>query len=417
MKKYDVIVVGGGLSGVASAISASREGAKVLIVEKGNAFGGAAVNCLVNPFMPNLTKINGEYVELTGGIYQTIYQTLKDRKVAYNRRFLEEELKILLNELILENNVDVLFHAYLFKANKKDGKVTSISLATKSGELKVKADYYIDATGDGQLAYLLGCPFVLGRESDNLCQPMTLTFRLGNVDIDAYNKSKKDLDVAYEKAYKNGEFINPRENILTNSIDVAKGVLNFNSTRVVKLDPTSPFDVTKAEIIARKQVDELYKFVKKHAKGLDNSFLLATASEIGVRESRKIIGEYLLTEKDCRAFTKFSDSICACNYDIDIHSPDGAGTSHYYFPEGEYYTIPYRCLIPKTVNNLLIAGRCISADHGAQASFRIMPVVCSIGEGAGTAIGMAVKNKCAPKDISVKQLQEKLTQYGAFLGI
>ena len=130
-----------------------------------------------------------------------------------------------------------------------------------------------------------------------------------------------------------------------------------------------------------------------------------------------IVGDYVLTEADCRAFKKFDDSVAACNYDIDIHNPEGTGTSHYYFPEGEYYTIPYRALIPKTVDNMLVAGRCISSDHGAQASYRIMPTVCCIGEAAGSAIALAARDGISPRMIKVEELQTVLRQNGAFIGI
>jgi len=130
-----------------------------------------------------------------------------------------------------------------------------------------------------------------------------------------------------------------------------------------------------------------------------------------------IVGDYVLTEADCRAFTKFEDSVAACNYDIDIHNPEGSGTSHYYFPEGEYYTIPYRSLIPTGFTNMLVAGRCISSDHGAQASYRIMPTVCCIGEAAGAAIGLAVKNGCPVREVNVAELQKTLKENGAFIGI
>ena len=130
-----------------------------------------------------------------------------------------------------------------------------------------------------------------------------------------------------------------------------------------------------------------------------------------------IVGDHILTESECRAFTKFEDGIAACNYDIDIHNPEGAGTSHYYFPEGEFYTIPYRSLIPKGAKNMLVAGRCISSDHGAQASYRIMPVVCCIGEAAGVAVALAARDGVDTRDICVKELQEKLVNGGAFIGI
>lgn len=144
---------------------------------------------------------------------------------------------------------------------------------------------------------------------------------------------------------------------------------------------------------------------------------MVTASEIGVRESRMIVGDYVLTEKDCKACVKFDDAIAACNYDIDIHNPEGTGTSHYYFPAGAYYTIPYRSLIPQGVDNLLVAGRCISSDHGAQASYRIMPVVCCIGEAAGSAIGLAVKHNSKVRKVDVKELQSVLQENHAYIGI
>ena len=156
--------------------------------------------------------------------------------------------------------------------------------------------------------------------------------------------------------------------------------------------------------------------MKKNARGLENSFLMMSASEIGVRESRMIVGDHVLTERECRDCVHFEDSIAACNYDIDIHNPEGSGTSHHYFAPGTYYTIPYRSLIPKGVDNMLVAGRCISSDHGAQASYRIMPVVCCIGEAAGVAISLAVKNKVGVKEITVADLREILKKNGAFLG-
>ena len=425
MKKYDVAVIGGGFAGVGAAIAAAREGCSVVLIEKGNALGGAAVNSLVNPFMPHYAIINGAKVDLAAGIFQTIKQKLFDKNATLSyvtsRKltqycFMEEELKFILNDMVLDVGVDVLFHAYICQAQKQGDKIQSVTLATKSGLMQIDADYFIDATGDAQLSYLAGVPTKLGRESDNLCQPMTLCFRVCNADTDKFLKGKAKLNEEFNKAVERGEISIPRENILVCKMPMPN-TLHFNSTRVIKLNPTDPVEVSKAEVIARKQVYELYEFVKKHADGLENSFLMATANEIGVRESRKIIGEHILTEEEIRSFTKFSDGIAACNYEIDIHSPDGVGTSHYFFPQGEYYTIPYRSLIPKTLSNTLVAGRCISSDHGAQASYRIMPTVCCIGEAAGTAIGLAVKKGVDVRNVNVQELRNTLTKNGAFLGV
>ena len=416
MKRYDVAVIGGGFAGVCAALAAKREGASVLLVEKGNSLGGAAVGCLVNPFMPYQTEINGETVDLSAGLFRVITKRLCEQGAYLRKRFLEEELKFILGDMVSEVGIDLLYHAYLFDVSKKEDTITSVSVATRSGKLTIEADLFIDATGDALLSHLADCPTTLGRDGDHLCQPMTLCFRLGNVDVTAFMESKAELQKAYAEARAKGELTNPREDILVFTTPIPN-VLHFNTTRVVKKNPTDPLDVTEAEILARRQVREIYTFMKSHAKGLENSFLMMTASEIGVRESRMVRGEYLLTEADCRAFRKFEDGIAACNYDIDIHNPEGSGTSHYYFPVGEYYTIPYRSLIPKGVDNLLVAGRCISADHGAQASLRIMPTVCCIGEAAGCAAGIAHANGLAVRQISTDQLRATLRKNGAFLGV
>ena len=415
MKKYELAVIGGGFAGVAAALAAARAGVKALIVEKSNCLGGAAANCLVNPFMPYWTEIDGRRVDLSSGIFREIHDRLEERNAMMRESFLEEELKYILNEMVEEANVDLLFHAYLSGVEKRDEQIASITVATKSGEMKIEADYFLDATGDAQLAYLAGCPTVLGREPDHLCQPMTLCVRVGNVDVERFFASREALKAAHAQSLAAGELINPRENILVFKTPI-HNVLHFNTTRVVKMNPTSPEEVTAAEVLARKQVYEIYEVMKKHADGLEDSFLMMTAAEIGGRESRMIGGDYVLTEQDCRNCVKFEDAIAACNYDIDIHNPEGTGTSHYYFPAGEYYTIPYRALIPKRVSNMLVAGRCISSDHGAQASYRIMPVVCCIGEAAGAAIGLAVRNGCAVREINVKDLQSELVKNRAYIG-
>ena len=422
MKKYDVAVIGGGFAGFAAAVSAAREGASVIIIEKGGTLGGAAVNNLVNPFMPYFTRIDGEKFDLSRGLFTEVRNKLKamrENSVSVTDlgeiAFLEEDLKYILNETALEAGVDLLFHAYLFGVNKNGEKIESVRLATVGGEISVEADYFIDATGDAQLSFLAGCPTRLGREPDSLCQPMTLCFRVGNADVEKFFKSHKKLNEEYKKAQEKGEITNPRHNVLVFKTPV-KNVLHFNTTRVVLKNPTNAFDVTEAEIIARRQVYEVYDFMKKHADGLENSYLMMTAPEIGVRESRMIVGDYVLTEKECKDCVKFSDGIAACNYDIDIHNPEGSGTSHYYFGPGEYYTIPYRCLIPKGAENMLVAGRCISSDHGAQASYRIMPTVTTLGEAAGTAAALAKKKGVGIREVDVTELQDILREKGAFVG-
>ena len=264
-------------------------------------------------------------------------------------------------------------------------------------------------------AVMAGVPTRLGREPDNLCQPMTLCFRVCNIDVEDFWKHHKEINDLYKKLQAEGKIKNPRENVLIFNT-LVDGVLHFNTTRVVKHNPTDPFDVTEAEMIAREQMFEMYYFLKENCPGFEKSQLLYSAGEIGPRESRMIDGEYLLTETDLRDCVKFDDAIAAGNYDIDIHNPEGTGTSHYYFPAGTWYTIPYRALQPKNADNLLVAGRCVSTTHEAQASIRIMPIVATLGQAAGVAAAQAVKAGVGVKEIDVKALQEALRQGGAFIG-
>ena len=240
---------------------------------------------------------------------------------------------------------------------------------------------------------------------------MTLCFRLAGVK--GYNADiKAKINELYTEYQSAGKIKNPRENVLIFRT-LVEDILHFNTTRVVKLDPTNAEDVTKAEIIAREQVFEMYNFLRENFEEFKDSTLISTGIQIGVRESRMIDGEYTLTKEDLLSCARFEDSIAVCNYDIDIHSPDGSGTSHYYFPKGEYYTIPYRCLIPKNAENLLVAGRCVSADHDAQASLRIMPTCATLGEAAGIAASLALDKGSDVRLVDVELLRSILRKNGA----
>lgn len=421
MKKYDIIIIGGGFSGSAAAICAAREGASVLLIEQTNCLGGAATNCLVNPFMPYSTVIDGKKTDLSQGLFREITEKLKDfgktEESLINddwgsKTFSEEHLKIILQRMALDAGVELLFHSYLIGAEREGNKIKSVTVANKSGQMTFEAERFIDATGDADLTVLSGFETRLGRDEDNLCQPMTLCFRISGVDHEKFLQERKDINPLYEKFQSEGKIKNPREDVLIFRT-LQKGILHFNTTRIVKLNPTDAIDITKAEIMAREQVFEIFEFLKNNFECFKNCHILSTAAQIGVRESRMINGEYILTGNDIVVCTHFEDSIALGNYDIDIHNPEGTGTSHYYFKPGEYYTIPYRTLIPKDAENLLAAGRCISVDHETQASIRIMPIVCCIGEAAGTAAAISVKYGVNVKDVDIKKLRDTLKNNGA----
>ncbi len=417
MKKFDIVVVGGGFAGAAAAISAARLGKSVLLIEKYNCLGGAACYDLVNPFMPYFTTDpqSGERIDLSCGLFTEIVDRLRALGGAKNDKrslpFNEEVLKYLLNTMALESGVDLLYQTYVTGVRKGGERIEAVCISNVSGNSEIEADCFIDATGDANLAVMAGCPYKLGRESDNLCQPMTLCFRLAGVK--SYDSGlKARINALYNEYQVSGKIKNPRENVLIFRT-LVDDILHFNTTRVVKLDPTNAEDVTRAEIIAREQVFEMYTFLRDNFEEFAESTLISTGMQIGVRESRMIEGEYTLTKEDLLSCACFDDSIAVCNYDIDIHSPDGSGTSHYYFPKGEYYTIPYRCLIPKNAENLLVAGRCVSATHDAQASLRIMPTCATLGEAAGVAAVLALSKDATVRDIDVGLLREILKKNGA----
>lgn len=415
MKKFDVLVAGGGFAGTAAAISAARGGKKVILFDKFNAPGGAAAVNLVTPFMPywTINKERNKREYLTGGIFSEIVGKLRELgAMEGDDKFSDEYLKLVLNRMIKEAGVTVLYHAYLKDVEKEGKSIKSVTVSALGQEIKIAADTFIDATGDGVLSYLAGCSFMLGRKGDNLCQPMTLCFRVANVDVGRFYAEMPEMQKLYKEKQSSGEIRNPRENILTFVVP-AKGIIHFNTTRVVKLNPTDPFDVTEAEFAAREQVFELFDLLKASFSSMKDADLIMTAAGIGVRESRMIEGEHILTANDLKECTKFPDSVARGNYDIDIHNPEGTGTSHYYFAPEEYYTIPYRSLTVKDADNLLVAGRCISADHEAQASIRIMPICASTGEAAGIAASLAPGGKV--KEVDIKALRERLTASGALI--
>ncbi len=256
-KTWDLIVVGGGPTGVAAAVTARRKGLEVLLIEKAGFLGGAPGTCLINPFMPYSTTVDGERFLLSRGFFTEFRQLLKEAggyRGDGSEDIHEEYVKLVLDRLVAREGVQPLFHATLCGVEKEGQTLRAVMVATKAGALRFAAKYFIDATGDADLAVMAGCPYHLGRP-DGLCQPMTLCFRIGNVDIPTYRKNTALMQEKYKQFQAEGKIKNPRENILVFNT-LVDGVLHFNTTRVVKLDPTNPFDVTQAEMIAREQMFE-----------------------------------------------------------------------------------------------------------------------------------------------------------------
>ncbi len=395
---WDVIVAGGGPGGVNAALAAARHGASVLLVERYGFLGGMATAGLVNPFMPYIVQKTGQV--LTTRIFNEILDRLESRGgLAKDRAtFDDEQMKLVLDEMLAEAGVSVLLHSFVNRLDASGGIIRSIQTTGKSGALDLHARVFVDSTGDGDLAALAGCKVEVGRPEDGLCQPMTLCFRVAGVDTgnEFYHWDhplRLEIDHAYQEAKSQGEITNPREDVLIFAT-LRPDVLHFNTTRIIQHSPLDVLSLTDAEQIGRRQVVEMVEFLKTKIPAFHNAYLQKMAAHIGVRESRRVIGQYLLTAVEILTGAKFEDGIARSVYPVDIHNPAGTGTVLKKLPEGVYYEIPFRCLVPLGCMNLLIGSRCISATHAAHSSLRVMPVVAGIGEAAGIAAAL-----CARQDI------------------
>lgn len=415
MKKYELVVVGGGLSGVAAAVSAAREGVKTLIIEKEGCLGGAMSNSSVYPFMKYYIKNeDGSRRLLSDGIFTEMrkrQRELVETDDEYSK-FSPEIFKFVLDDMADEAGVDLLFHSLVIGVDVDERRIRSLKVATKGEIINVEADMFIDASGDGVLIEKSGCAYQLGRESDGLSQPMTTCFRLCDVDLELFAAEKEELQKKYLEEKEKGNIRNPRENILT-FIGLGSNILHLNTTRVIKLDPTDSFDLSIAEVEARRQVLEMYRFLRENARSCKNCRIISMAQEIGIRESRKLLGEHVLTADEMKNQVVFEDTVALGNYMIDIHNPSGEGTYLYRFKEGEYYRIPYRSLLPREIDNMLVAGRCLSATHEAHSAVRIMPICACLGEAAGVASALSKKSGKDFHGIDTSELRRMLSQNGA----
>ncbi|MBQ2676148.1 MAG: FAD-dependent oxidoreductase [Clostridia bacterium] len=411
--KFDLIVVGGGLSGTMAAIAAAREGAKVLLVEKYGFLGGMITSGLVTPFMTYYEK--GSRKLANAGLFLNMLErvnALSGSTEPHKGSVLEEYLKIVLDRMTKEYGVKVLFHSQLCGVDVENGTINSITVATVSGNIKLYAKTFIDATGNADLSAFAGMQYKQGRDQDGLCQPMTLCFRLTHVDWDRYDWNL--MQKLYKEKQIEGVITNPREDVLIFRYPI-NDIMHFNSTRIVGKNPVDIEDYSEAEMIAREQMLELFRLVKDNVPGFEDSQIVISAPELGIRESRRVVGHYEITADDILGTTKFEDAIARGTYEIDIHNPSGNGTDLRYIPENDYYTIPYRALVPLESNNLLVAGRPISSTHEAHSAFRIMPICTCMGEAAGVAAALAVKKNCNMIDVPTDELRNILIENGALV--
>jgi hypothetical protein len=407
--KHQVIVSGGGPAGVGAAIAASRAGARVLLVERYGFLGGMATAGLVYPWMTNLA---GEK-PVVGGIFQEVVDRLNALGACERRRFDPEALKQVLLEMCLEANVRLRLHSFVTDAVREGQRVCGIVVHSKSGSEVFLADCVVDCTGDADVSARAGAEMKKGREEDGSVQPMTLLFRTAGVETSRM-PGGEEMNRLYTEAKNAGRIDCPRENLLW--FDTTRpDEIHFNTTRVVEVDGTNAEDLTKAEIEARRQTWQIVEFLKREVPGFERSYLVATGPQIGIRETRRLVGKYVLTEEDVLSCRRFEDEIAFSSYPIDIHNPRGEGTVIKRLPEGGFYGIPYRCLVPRELQGLLVAGRPISTTHEAHSSARIQCVCYATGQAAGIAAAISSAEGSAPSDLDAEVVRAEVKKQGGIL--
>ncbi|QDU01907.1 ribulose-1,5-biphosphate synthetase [Gimesia chilikensis] len=438
----DVAVIGGGSAGVAAATASARNGASTVLVERYGFLGGTSTAGMVGPFMTSYTP-DGKR-QLVAGIFQEVidkmvqmggavdpstteagsaWASFIDLGHANVTPFSVEALKMAALEMVCEAGARIRFHTSFVDVVMRDQQIDGIVILDKAGLGLLRARTVIDTSGDGDIAAKAGAPFEVGRKSDGKMMPVTLFLTIGNVDDERVIAWMKEHEVLHpgerlfecivKQAREIGDWTLERE-FLNIYREPTPGQWRVNTTRVQNVDGTNPDDLSRAEIESRRQAWELIRFFRSHCPGLENVQLLATGTQVGVRETRHILGDYVLNGADVLDGRKFEDSIAQCSYPIDIHDPQG--------PRGrlegihaDHYEIPYRCLVPRDVQNLLVAGRPISADHEGAASARVIPPCYATGQAAGTAASLAIKQGVAPRDVDIDQLRMTLSEQGAIV--
>ncbi len=439
----DVLVVGGGPAGLGAALGAAAAGADVVLVERYGFLGGNATAALVMPLMSFRTRRgcpppgggpalfptdHGPGEPVVAGALATLIARLHaaggvippSAATGYTVPFDPEVFKQTALDLLDEVGVRYLLHA--FATDVVDGRPSGVLFATKSGPVAVTAKVTVDCTGDADVAAAAGVPCEVGRAGDHLVQPMTLYFRMADFAPAAfaeYVKAHPDqwrgvhgLWDLVQRATDAGELQLPREDVLFFGTPHPHEIA-VNSTRVTGMLGTSVWDLTLAEWRSSHQLRQIAAFLRRYVPGFERAYPVQSGVQVGVRETRRIVGEYQLTADDVLAARTFDDAVARSAYPIDIHDPAGKGTVLRRLPAGQAYDIPLRCLIPRGADRLVVAGRCISGTHEAHSSYRVMPTAMATGQAAGVCAARAAATNTAPGAVPASAVQAELRRQGA----
>jgi len=420
--EVDVFVAGGGPAGIAAALAAARSGCSVLLVERQNCLGGMGTAGLVPAFMQ---FTDGEHF-LAGGVGKDVLTSLQKAGGTYpedGTAIRSEVLKRVYDDLLLDAKVDFLFETQFIALETNEDLVSHVVLAAKSGLFCVKAQVYVDGTGDGDLAAWAGASFEKG-DKEGALMPGTLCSLWSDVDWGrarafGLSKQRELLPKAFEKDVFTHEDLH-----LPGMWRVGERLAGGNVGHTFGVDATDERSVTRAVIWGRKLILEYEKYYKGYLEGFENMELVALGSALGIRETRRIIGDYVLNLKDFEERAVFEDEIGRYSYPVDIHASKPTKEDYKQFEKkfkglrykkGESYGIPYRVLCPKGLSNVLVAGRCVSTDRFLQGSIRVMPGCYITGQAAGVAASLAVEKKTDIRGFQVRELQNRLKTMGGYL--
>ena len=419
--RYDVIVVGAGSAGSSAAISAARAGARTLLIDR-LAFMGGTSTAVLDTFYAFYTP--GELPRrVVGGLGWEVVGRLREEGVCFERpntygsgtgvTYDQETLKVVWERLAQEAGVDVLLHTWVNGVRMEARQVAAVRLWNKGGERWVSAKVIVDASGDADVVAFAGGEYENAAEQGRV-QSLSTLFRLANVDVERATQTKRQqMWELMREAAASGDYRLPRLEGSWHRTPFA-GIVMVHMTRIPNVDATDPVALTHAEIEGRRQVREYHRFLRDRVPGFEASVVVGTSPSIGVRESRRVVGDYQLARSDVLGARRFEDEIALCGAPIEDHGPAG-GTEWQYVPGGAVYGIPYRTLLPRGLDGLLDAGRCFSSTHDAHASARSMATCMAMGQAAGVAAAMAAAANSVPRDVGVDDLRARLVAGGAIL--
>ncbi len=424
--KYDIVVAGAGIAGISAAVAAARLGVSVLLVEHYPFPGGMSSAGMVSPFMKSVT--GGK--NLVRGIYLEIEKRMRETGGMIDNGFYSWAFRAVANQMLVEAGVNMAYNADVTWVLRNDSRIIGLRLLTPAGYRNVEASQFIDTTGDAQLVALGEFPWLKGDENTGKLQALTLFFRMGGIDVKRtaqYSAEHPDdflpwMDFNFDfsriisiagykglikKAKDEGRFPADVDYVFFTTLP-SSGEGSFNTTNILGIDPTTSYALTQAEQEGHRQVAQIVDFLNRDVPGFENAFLIDTAVQVGVRETRRAVAQYMVNGSDILSGAKFPDAVARACYGIDIHGQKGEESRMDELQEGDYYEVPLRSLRVAGSDNLFVAGRCIGSTREGHAALRIQPTASATGEACGVAAALAVRYKQNPDNVPYILIREHL---------